>query len=147
MSYQISSFDPNFVVRLSDGASIPLEPSNADFQIYELWLAEGNQPLPAVPLPSLEAPDFSGLLDAIIGSSLYQKVLQQSGGSLPVNVAFTAVMGALIRADSGRVNLPSIQAGLLSLLALMETTAEDLAALEEMLSEHGLEGLIELNAL
>jgi hypothetical protein len=37
----------NVVKRLTDGASIPFDPANTDYQEYLKWIAEGNEPLPA----------------------------------------------------------------------------------------------------
>lgn len=39
--------DTNSVQRISDGAFIPFNPDNTDYQQYLKWVAEGNEPLPA----------------------------------------------------------------------------------------------------
>jgi hypothetical protein len=48
--YQLNPINPDFtrsIKRLTDGACIPMHESNADYQQYLDWLAEGNEPLPA----------------------------------------------------------------------------------------------------
>ena len=37
----------NSVLRTTDGACIPFDPANTDYQAYLKWVAEGNTPLPA----------------------------------------------------------------------------------------------------
>ncbi|MDH0100119.1 hypothetical protein N7320_02165 [Stutzerimonas stutzeri] len=48
--YQLTD---NGVIRLSDNASIPNAEGNRDWQEYQVWLADGNSPLP-VPPPTEE---------------------------------------------------------------------------------------------
>jgi len=40
-------FGQEILCRTVDGASIPFDPDNTDYQAYLKWLAEGNTPLPA----------------------------------------------------------------------------------------------------
>lgn len=39
--------DPSCIIRLNDGAAIPFDLANTDYQQYLKFLEEGGQPLPA----------------------------------------------------------------------------------------------------
>lgn len=43
--YQLTQLNTS-IVRVKDGAFIPFDPANTDYQEYLAWLAEGNEPLP-----------------------------------------------------------------------------------------------------
>ena len=52
MTYQLTKSET--ILRIDDGAHIPFDPANTDYQEYLEWLAEGNTPLPADPTPEPE---------------------------------------------------------------------------------------------
>lgn len=59
--YKLTNF--NSVTRLSDGAAIPFDPANRDYQEFLAWKDAGNEPLPA-DAPSKEeqnAPVLTGI--------------------------------------------------------------------------------------
>jgi hypothetical protein len=37
----------NAIIRTADGATVPFDPANTDYQTYLKWVSEGNTPLPA----------------------------------------------------------------------------------------------------
>jgi len=43
MTYTLTN-NPEIIVRDEDGAFIPSDPDNVDYQDYLAWLDEGNQP-------------------------------------------------------------------------------------------------------
>lgn len=49
MTYTLT--DNTTIIRDADGAAIPADEANTDYQAYLAWVAEGNTPNPYVPPP------------------------------------------------------------------------------------------------
>ena len=63
--------DPSTVVRNEDGAFIPFDPDNLDYQAYLAWLDEGNEPTPYTP-PATTLPETASTEERI--DALEQRV-------------------------------------------------------------------------
>lgn len=85
--YQLT--ETTSVIRLADNTYIPLETTDINYQEYQAWLAQGNEPLPYVPQPVVAQPTHGAAWAALIVSPLYQRALQLAFSSLPVNTAMT----------------------------------------------------------
>jgi hypothetical protein len=64
--YQLTATE-NCVIRTADGAGIPNDPANTDYQIYLKWIEDGGVPDPYVPPPEPEpAPPADTAQDAVL---------------------------------------------------------------------------------
>lgn len=108
--YQLTASD--IVVRTADGAFIPNDPANADRQIYDVWIADGNVPDPFVPPASPPATitsqdlmaqftpaDIAAITGAISASAqlalLWYSLLAQRDPMVVTNERFQTGWGAL----------------------------------------------------
>jgi hypothetical protein len=131
------------ILRLIDGATVPVDPRNVDYQEYLEWVSAGNDPLdPDVPEPST-LPDFQKFLDLILVSNLYQSIVQQSvGGNAIVNTGLTLTMGNLLLAVNGKPNVTGLQAAINLLFSGLTYNQANIAELTSILAQSNLTNLV-----
>jgi hypothetical protein len=126
MTYQLTTGDT--IVRLSDNAYIPQAPGNRDYAEYLEWLEAGNTPLP-VPDPPPPGPDYLAFWDALMTSSVYGSIREQSFVSLPMNTLATEFIALIGDAKAGRANEAAIQASISAILSVGTFSEEQLQEL------------------
>ena len=143
MTYQLTSGDT--ILRLSDNAYIPQAPGNRDYQEYLEWLEEGNEPLPAPPPPP-PGPDYLAFWEALMSSSVYASIREQSFTSLPMNTLATEFIALIGDAKVGRPNETAIQQSIIAILETGTFTEEHLIELQEALEVGHLENIYKINS-
>ena len=79
MTYTLTAH-PNTIVRDEDGAFIPTDPDNIDYQAYLAWLDEGNEPTPYTP-PEVQGEDTNGDPPEPVHEPAHKATVIKSGGS------------------------------------------------------------------
>jgi hypothetical protein len=141
LMYQLTSGDT--IVRLSDNAYIPQAPGNRDYAEYLEWLEAGNEPVPA-PEPPAPGPDYLAFWDALMTSSVYGAIREQSFVSLPMNTLATEFIALIGDAKAGRANEAAIQSSMAAILATGTFGDDDLIELQAALAAGNLDGIYTL---
>jgi hypothetical protein len=130
MNYQLTQ--SNCILRRPDGACIPPDPANRDYAEYLAWLDAGNTPEPA-PEPPAPGPDYLAFWDALMVSTVYASIREQSFTSLPMNTLATEFIALISDAKAGRPSEPAIQQSIDAILATGTFTADHLTELQAAL--------------
>ena len=141
MTYQLTSSDS--ILRLADNAFIPQAPGNRDYREYLDWLDAGNTPEPAPPPPA-PGPDYLAFWNALMVSTVYSAIREQSFVSLPMNTLATEFIALIGDAKAGRANETAIQASMGAILTTGTFTAAQLTELQTALVAGHLESIFTL---
>jgi hypothetical protein len=140
MTYQLT--DGDTIIRLSDNAYIPAVSGSRDYLDYLSWVAAGNTPQP-VPTPT-PVPNYQAFWEALMASSLYAAIRQQSMVSLPMNTLGTEFIALLGDAKAGRPYVAALQASMNAILSTGTFTSEQLVELQTALETSHLDSIYTL---
>jgi hypothetical protein len=79
MTYTLHPFDPNTIIRDEDGAFIPFDEANIDYQAFLAWKAEGNEPTPYMP-PAVTLPETVPVEDRVADLETRVDALESASG-------------------------------------------------------------------
>ena len=113
--------------------------------VYLDWLDAGNTPLPA-PEPPAPGPDYLAFWDALMVSTVYASIREQSFVSLPMNTLATEFIALIGDAKAGRANEAAIQQSMGAILATGTFTEAQLGELGAALAAGNLDGIYALEA-
>jgi hypothetical protein len=143
VNYQFLNQDQTIVGRIDDDGLMRITGDAAAWPEYQDWLAEGNTPLPA-PEPPAPGPDYLAFWDALMVSTVYASIREQSFVSLPMNTLATEFIALIGDAKAGRANEAAIQASMDAILATGTFGDNDLIELQGVLEAGNLDGIYTL---
>lgn len=115
-----------------------------DFPLTDAELAEVLNPgEPGTPPPP--APDYLAFWDALMGSTIYAAIREQSMVSLPMNTLGTEFIAIIGDAKTGRANEAAIQQSMAAILATGTFTEQHMAELQTALEAGHLDGIYQLS--
>jgi len=114
-----------------------------DFPLTDAELAEVLNPgEPGTPPPP--APDYLDFWDALMGSTIYAAIREQSMVSLPMNTLGTEFIALIGDAKAGRANETAIQQSMAAILSVGTFTEQHMAELQAALEAGHLNGIYQL---
>lgn len=96
--YKIASHG---VIRLSDDAYIPDDPTNRDWRKYQQWLKAGNKPQPADPEPEPTTDELlrkAGVTTEAMVKALWQRVIHKQSEKVSGVEALKTIEAQIIEA-------------------------------------------------
>ena len=113
-----------------------------DFPLTAAELAEVSNSGPPIYIPP--TPKYIAFWDALLASTIYAAIREQSMASLPINTLATELIALLGDAKAGRANEAAIQASMTAILSTGTFTEAQLTELGAALTAGHLDGIYAL---
>ena len=114
-----------------------------DFPLTDAeWAEVSNPGIPPVDPPP--TPDYLAFWDALMGSTIYAAIREQSMVSLPMNTLGTEFIALIGDAKAGRANEAAIQQSMAAILSVGTFTEQHMAELQAALEAGHLEDIYQL---
>jgi len=144
VTFQFLNQDQTIVGRIDDDGLMRVTGDATAWLEYLDWLNEGNTPLPA-PEPPPPGPDYLAFWDALMTSSVYTAIREQSMTSLPMNTLATEFIALIGDAKAGRANEAAIQQSMNAILITGTFTENHISELRAALEAGNLSAVYTLS--